>query len=84
MNLYIKIFRFCKHKKYIFLSVCNQKYFSMTDELNIARQKMQEIKEDEDIDEETKESLLTHSRFVACMLEKKDWVTIPHAISIII
>jgi len=60
----------------------------MTDELNIARrniaQKMQEIKEGEDIDEETKESLLTHSRFIACMLEKKDWVTIPNAISIII
>jgi len=54
----------------------------MTDELNIARQKMQEIKGGEDIDEETKESLLTHNRFVACILEKKDWVTI--AISIII
>lgn len=49
----------------------------MTEEMNVARQKWQEIEKDEDVDEETKESFVTHGRFVACILEKKDLVTIP-------
>lgn len=49
----------------------------MTEEMNIAREKWEEIKENEDIDEEAKESFITHSRFLACLLEKKNLVTIP-------
>lgn len=46
--------------------------------MQITKQKWQEIKDDEDIDEETKESFTTHGRFVACILEKNNMVTIPH------
>ncbi|XP_011268026.1 uncharacterized protein LOC105258462 [Camponotus floridanus] len=44
------------------------------DELNLIRQKMLEIKEDEDIDEETKEYFLTYGRYIACILEKEDLI----------
>ncbi|GAB1869263.1 ObirObp2 protein [Camponotus japonicus] len=55
------------------VKVCLDEAETTIDELNIARQKIK-IKEGEDIDEETKKSLLANSPFVACMLEKKDWI----------
>lgn len=56
----------------------------MIEQMHIAIQKWQEIKDDEDIDEETRKSFMLHGRFIACILEKKNMVTIPHAILIII
>lgn len=40
------------------------------------------MKSEEDIDEEAKEALMKHGRFLACMLEKQDMVTIALTISI--
>ncbi|XP_070169277.1 uncharacterized protein [Polyergus mexicanus] len=42
------------------------------EQMQITKQKWQQIKDDEDIDEETKESFMSHGRFVACILEKND------------
>lgn len=52
----------------------------MIEQMDIEKQKWLEIKDDEDIDEETRESFLAHGRFIACLMEKNDLVTIPHAI----
>ncbi|CAL1674302.1 unnamed protein product [Lasius platythorax] len=54
------------------IQICLSEAGTTVEEMHIAKQKWQEIKADESIDEETKESFTIHGRFIACILEKKD------------
>jgi hypothetical protein len=54
------------------VQICLSEAGTTVEEMHIAKQKWQEIKADESIDEETKESFTIHGRFIACILEKKD------------
>ncbi|XP_029660120.1 uncharacterized protein LOC115233696 [Formica exsecta] len=54
------------------VKICLTEAGTTAEQMQITKQKWQEIKDDEDIDEETKESFTTHGRFVACILEKND------------
>jgi hypothetical protein len=54
------------------IQICLSEAGTTVEEMQIVKQKWQEIKADEDIDEETEESFTIHGRFIACILEKKD------------
>jgi len=52
--------------------ICLSEAGTTLEKIHIAKQKWEKIKNDEDIDEETKKFLTINCRFIACIFEKTD------------